>query len=156
MKNLICLLFIFLFLISCSSKNIDMENKKEIAIATQRLGEEYYNAGKYTAALKSLLESYNTIPNDPYLNNSLGLVYLARQRYDLAENSFKKALDLKADYIHAKNNLGAVYLKQKKWNLAIQCFEEVSENLLYATPEIPFMALLFSVRIMNASSGTSH
>ena len=141
MKNLICLLFIFLFLVSCSSKNIETENKKEIAIATQRLGEEYYNAGKYTAALKSLLESYNTIPNDPYLNNSLGLVYLARQRYDLAENSFKKALDLKADYIHAKNNLGAVYLKQKKWNLAIQCFEEVSENLLYATPEIPFSNL---------------
>ena len=141
MKNLVYLFFAFLFLISCASKNTDVGNKKEIAIATQRLGEEYYNAGKYTAALRNLLEAYKTIPNDPYLLNSLGLVYLAKDRYGLAENHFKKALKLKTDYIHARNNLGATYLKQKKWNFAIKCFEEVSENLLYATPEIPFSNL---------------
>ncbi|MCK5162881.1 MAG: tetratricopeptide repeat protein [Desulfobacula sp.] len=120
---------------------MNTEKKKEIAIATQQLGEEYYNSGKYTAALKTLLNAHETIPNDPYLNNSLGLVYLAKDRYDLAENHFNKALNLKADYIHAKNNLGAVYLKQKKWGLAIQCFEEVAENLLYATPEMPLSNL---------------
>jgi len=118
-----------------------MENKKERAFDLQRIGEAHYNSGQYTAALKSLLEAHETIPNDPYLHNSLGLVYLAKERYDLAENSFKKSLSLKSDYIHAKNNLGAVYLKQKKWNLAIQCFEEVSENLLYATPERSFTNL---------------
>ena len=142
MKNLICLLFFaFLFLMSCTSKNTNPANEKEIAIATQRLGEEYYNTGKYTIALKNLLEAHKTIPNDPYLHNSLGLVYLAKDRYDLAENHFKKALDFKPDYINAKNNLGAAYLKQKKWNLAIQCFKTVSENLLYPTPEIPFSNL---------------
>ncbi len=46
------------------------------------------------------------------------------------------ALELNEDYTDAKNHLGAVYLKQKKWDLAIKCFEAVSENLLYATPEI--------------------
>ena len=141
MKNLRCLFFILLFLVSCASKNTEIEHKKEIAKATQRLGEEYYRSGKYTAALKSLLRARDTIPDSPYLNNSLGLVYMAKQRYDLAENSFTKALAQKPDYIHAKNNLGAVYLKQKKWNLAIQCFEDVSENLLYATPEIPLSNL---------------
>lgn len=118
-----------------------MENKKEIAVKIQRVGDEYYNAGEYTAALKNLLDAYKTIPNDPYLHNSLGLVYMAKERDDLAETSFKKALILKSDYIDAKNNLGAVYLKQKKWDLAIQCFKEVSENLLYATPEMPFSNL---------------
>jgi len=141
MKNLISLFFVFLFIASCSSKNMTMENKKERATDIQRIGEAHYNSGQYTAALKNLLDAYKTIPNDPYLNNSLGLVYLAKERYDLAENSFKKALSLKPDYIHAKNNLGAVYLKQKKWNLAIQCFEEVSENLLYTTPERSFANL---------------
>lgn len=136
MKNLIYLSLVFLSLISCASQNMDRGNDKEIAIATQRLGEEYYNAGKYTAALRSLLDAYKTIPNDPYLNNSLGLVYMAKDRFDLGENHFKKALELKSDYIHAKNNLGAAYLKQKKWDPAIKCFKEVSENLLYATPEI--------------------
>jgi len=120
---------------------MDMENKKEIALATQRLGEEYYRSGKHTAALKSLLEAQKTIPDNPYLYNSLGLVYLAKDRYDLAENSFKTALAHKADYIQAKNNLGAVYLKQEKWAPAIQCFKAVSENLLYETPEIPLSNL---------------
>ena len=141
MKNLCYLFFALIFLVSCASKNLNTEHKKEIAIATQRLGEEYYNAGKFTAALKNLLEARKVLHNDPYLHNSLGLVYLAKERYDLAENQFKKALNLKPDYIHAKNNLGAAYLKQKKWNLAIQCFKEVLDNLLYATPEIPLSNL---------------
>lgn len=136
MKNLCYLFFALFFLISCASKNLNSEKKKEVAMATQKVGEEYYNAGNYTIALKNLLEARKTIPNDPYLLNSLGLVYLAKQRYDLAENEFKKALELKADYSQAKNNLGAAYLKQEKWDLAIKCFEAVSENLLYATPEI--------------------
>ena len=141
MKNLISVFFVFLFLVSCSSKYMDMENQKKNAVALQRIGEAHYNSGKYTAALKSLLEAHQILPDDPYLNNSLGLVYLAKERYDLAENSFKKALDFKSDYIHAKNHLGAVYLKKKKWDLAIQCFKEASENLLYTTPEISFSNL---------------
>lgn len=141
MKNLICLFFALLFLISCAVKDPDIGNKKEIAVATQRLGEIYYGEGKYTAALKTLLEAHKTIPDDPYLLNSLGLVYMAKDRDDLAETHFKKALDFKPDYTQAKNNLGAAYLRQEKWDLAIQCFEEVSENLLYATPEMPLSNL---------------
>jgi len=124
-------------MVSCSPKNIDMENREEIAMATQRLGEELYRSGNHTAALKSLLEAQKTIPDSPYLYNSLGLVYLAKHRYDLAEKSFKEALRIKSDYARAKNNLGAAYMKQEKWDLAITHFKAVSENLLYATPEIP-------------------
>jgi len=115
--------------------------KKEIALATQRVGEGFYSAGDYSLALKNLLEAYETIPNDPYLNNSLGLVYLAKDRYDLAETHFKRALELKKDYVDAKNNLGAAYLKQEKWSLAVECFEDVSKNLIYAYPEIPLSNL---------------
>jgi Tfp pilus assembly protein PilF len=125
-----------LFLISCASKNINSEKQIKLAVATQHLGEEYYKSGNYTAALKTLLEAYETISDDPYLQNSIGLVYLAKQRFNLAEKHFKKALKIKPDYIHAKNHLGATYLKEEKWDLAIKCFEEVSANVLYPTPEI--------------------
>ena len=141
MKKLGYLFFAVLFLASCASRNMPSEKQKEVAVATQRVGEQYYNSGRHTDALKNLLEAYETIPDDPYLNNSLGLVYLAKERYDLAEKHFKKALDLKSDYIQAKNNLGAVYVKQEKWAQAIACFEEVSKNLLYPTPEIPLSNL---------------
>lgn len=133
----ICLIFLF----SCTSATVNTAKQKEIAVATQRLGEEYYNAGKYTAALKNLLEAEKTIPDDPYLNNSLGLVYLAKDRYKLAEIHFKKALSVRPNYVQATNNLGAVYLKMERWDDAIECFLEVSENLLYATPEVPLANL---------------
>ncbi len=141
MKKIYYVLFAFLFFISCASKNISSEKKIKLAVANQRIGEEYYKAGNYTAALKTLLEVYETIPDDPYLNNSMGLVYLAKQRYELAEQHFKTAIKIRPDFIRAKNNLGATYLKQKKWNLAIKCFEQVSDNILYATPEIPLSNL---------------
>jgi len=69
------------------------------------------------------------------LNNSLGLVYLAKDRFILAETHFKKAIELKPDYLQAKNNLGAIYLKQKKWKPAIKCFQEVSDDILCPDPE---------------------
>ncbi len=141
MKKLLFISIGLFLLISCTSATMNAGKQKEIAIATQRLGEEHYNAGKHTAALKNLLDAQKTIPNDPYLNNSLGLVYLAKERYGLAETHFKKALSVRPDYVQATNNLGAVYMKQKKWDLAIQCFKEVSENLLYATPEVPLSNL---------------
>jgi type IV pilus assembly protein PilF len=141
MRSIYYLLFALLFFISCASKNVSSEKKIKIATATQHLGEEYYNSGQYTAALKKLLEAYETLPDDPYLHNSLGLVYLAKKRESLAEEHFKTALKLKPDYIHAKNNLGVTYLKQKKWDLAIEYFEKVADNLLYATPEIPLSNL---------------
>lgn len=134
----VCMLF---FLSSCASKNIDTQQEVKIARATMRLGQEYYNAGNYTAALKTLLESQKTIPDDPDLNNSLGLVYLAKERYNLAEEHLKKALKEKKDFIEAKNNLGAVYLKMEKWDTAITYFEEVSRDLLYPSPEIPLSNL---------------
>lgn len=141
MKNLCYLFVIIMFLISCASQNMTPVEKKEIAIATQRVGESYYNAGNYTLSLKNLLEAYDSIPDDPYLNNSLGLVYLAKEKYDLAEEHFKKALELKNDYVDAKNNLGAAYLKQEKWLLAIDCFEDVLKNLTYSYPEMPLSNL---------------
>jgi len=68
MKNLICLVLAFFFLISCASKATNVGTKKEIAEATQRVGEEYYNSGQYTAALRNLLDAYKTLPDDPFLN----------------------------------------------------------------------------------------
>ncbi len=139
MKSAFISSFILIFLISCTSVHTTRE--KEIALATQRLGEQYYNTGEYTAALKNLLEAQKTIPDDPFLNNSLGLAFLAKDRYDLAEAHFTKALSEKPDYIQARNNLGVAYMKQEKWTLAINAFQAVAGDILYATPEVPLSNL---------------
>ncbi len=134
MRRLIILLLSTLLIFSCSTTTRTENKSFEIAQDSKSLGEAYMNQGNYTAALKELMDAEKTLPNDPYLQNDLGLVYLAKQRLDLAERHFSKAIALKPDYIPAKNNLGTVYLKQNRWDDAINLFKVISENLLYATP----------------------
>ncbi|MFH2092121.1 MAG: tetratricopeptide repeat protein, partial [Pseudomonadota bacterium] len=141
MKHLFCLVLISLILFSCAGSGKQEINQKEVAMATQQVGEEHYRNGRYTAALTSLLEAQKALPDDPYILNSLGLVYLAKDRPDLAQNHFKQALDLKPDYVQAQNNLGGAYMKLEQWDMAIKIFEAVASNLLYGTPEIPLSNL---------------
>ncbi|MBF0467482.1 MAG: tetratricopeptide repeat protein [Desulfamplus sp.] len=135
-----------LFLCFCAAPKqttapkIDSQQAK-MAAATKELGEAYMAQGNYTAALNEFIKVEKITPHDPYLHNDLGLTYMAKKRFDLAEEHFKKAIELNKEYIPAKNNLGSAYLKQQKWDLAIACFEEISDNLLYATPHYPLSNL---------------
>lgn len=131
-------IFICLFLLTGCGVQSTSTHKKRIALATRDLGEAYLTQGNPTAALKELLNAEKTIPDDPFLQNDLGLAYMAKKRPELAEQHFKKAVALRPDYIPAKNNLGSAYLKQKKWDPAIECFESITDELLYATPEKPY------------------
>lgn len=142
MKILSLVLTVLMLFASCATKSVmTTEKEREIATATLQQGIEFYRSGNYSLSLRKLLEAEKTIPNDDTLHNSLGLVYLAKDRYKLAANHFKRALEIRPDYIEAKNNLGATYLKMKEWDKAIKLFKEVSQNLLYATPEIPYTNL---------------
>ncbi len=120
--------------VSCATANIKVQ--KQQGEALRNLGEEYYRQGDYTSALREFLKSEELYPDDPFLQNDLGLTYKAKKRLDLAAKHFKKALEIKPDYAPAKNNLGTVYLDKKDWDTAIKYFKEVSENMLYATPHL--------------------
>ncbi len=76
-------------------------------------------------------------PEDPYIQNSLGLAYMGKERNDIAINAFGKALSLKPDYTEALNNLGAAYLRDEKFDIAIQTFNKVLEDMTYPTPHYP-------------------
>ena len=120
--------------VSCATADIKVQKQQEEAI--RNLGEEYYKQGDYTSALRQFLKAEALYPDDPFLQNDLGLTYKAKKRLDLAAKHFKKALEIKPDYAPAKNNLGTVYLDKKEWDTAIKYFKEVSENMLYGTPHL--------------------
>jgi len=126
----VSLIFIF-GSVSCAA-NLEMQKKQ--AKASRNLGEAYYRQGNYPSALGELLKSETLYPGDPFLQNDLGLTYMAMEKMDLAVKHFNKALEIKPDYAPAINNLGTAYLNMKEWDTAIRYFKEVSENLLYATP----------------------
>ncbi len=124
--------------ISCAA-NLEMEKKQ--AKASRSFGEAYYRQGNYPAALGEFLKSEKLYPSDPFLQNDLGLTYMAMEKMDLAVKHFQKAIEIKPDYAPAINNLGTAYLNKKEWDTAIRYFKEVSENLLYATPHFAFSNL---------------
>lgn len=107
------------------------------AEGSMNIGHAYLISGDYTAGLGKLLEAEKVIHDDPYLENDLGLAFMAKKRFALAAKHFQLAVKLKSDYIPARNNLGTAYMEQKKWDSAIACFKAISGNLLYATPHYP-------------------
>ncbi|MCG8685302.1 MAG: tetratricopeptide repeat protein [Desulfobacterales bacterium] len=134
--KLILLIFIFFFA-SCTSSTQDQQKKTKIAQAIKKEGDAFQSQGDYTAALTKLLEAEKIDPKSPYIQNSLGLAYMGKKRYDMAIPAFDKALSLKPDYTDALNNLGAAYLRQEEWDTAIAKFTLVLDDLIYATPHFP-------------------
>ena len=127
-------LLVLLMITGCTSYT---EDQIKIATTTRSLGEAYMAQGNHIAALKELINAEKIMPDDPFLQYDLGLVYLARDKYDLAAIHLKKAISLKNDYTAATNSLGVVLMKQKKWDAAISLFQKTADNLLYATPHYP-------------------
>jgi Tfp pilus assembly protein PilF len=117
------------------------EQVRREAEDTRKLGEAYLNAGNPTAALKEFLKAEENDPDNHILQNDLGLAYMGKNRVELAIPHFRRAVELKPDYAPGKNNLGYAYLRNEQYDAAIAVFEDVSQDLLYATPQYPFAGL---------------
>lgn len=63
-------------------------------------------------AEKNLRDAIAADPKNPTLYFAAGTVYSNLKNYDKAEENFKKAIDLKADYGDALFNLGVVYVNR--------------------------------------------
>ncbi|MGB2688779.1 MAG: tetratricopeptide repeat protein, partial [Desulfobacterales bacterium] len=68
--------------VSCGTANIKVQ--KQQGEALRNLGEVYYKQGDYTSALRELLKAEALYPDDPFLQDDLGLTYKAKKRLDLA------------------------------------------------------------------------
>ncbi len=119
---------------SCSTVKEKDDLARKQSEAVKAVGEAYMQEGNFTLALKELLKAEQQYPDDPDLQNDLGLTYMAKRQTDLAVKHFKKALQISPDFTAAKNNLGTAYLAKEDWDAAIAVFAEVNKDLLYTTP----------------------
>jgi Flp pilus assembly protein TadD len=111
--------------------------KEELAkaAATKQLFEEGVTAsrgGDNDAAIGKFNEAAALLPNcfDCYYN--IGFAEAQKKEYAKAEEAFKKAIELKADYIEAYNGLATVYNAQKKFEDA-QAASQKAASLAAAT-----------------------
>jgi Tfp pilus assembly protein PilF len=98
------------------------------------LGVDNFNKGNVTGALAALSQGEKLDPGFADVQNALGLVYLALDKYDESVAHFKRALLLKANWSEARNNLGTAYMAQQKYDAAIEEFKAAAGDVLYATP----------------------
>jgi len=124
--------------VACTSKE---EKHKKQAAAYRELAEAYFLERQYSRALQELLKAEKLRPEDALIQNGLGLVYMMKGKYDLSETHFKKAIKLQSDYAEAINNLATVLLRQEKWDEAIIYLADLSQNLVYTTPQYPLLNL---------------
>ena len=127
-------------LCGCAGMGVSPQDKKR-ANASRNLAEVYLSEGNTSLAVRELLKAQKLNPEDPIVYNDFGLVYMEKENYELAIQNFEKAVALKPDYAVAKNNLGSVYLQLEQWDKAIPILEDVTDDILYATPHFPLANL---------------
>ena len=77
-----------------------------------------------------MTEAEKLTPDDPDLLNKLALAYFYKQRYELAEQRYLKALKLRPGSSEYRNNLGVNYLQMNRWDNAIQQFKPEAAGTL--------------------------
>ncbi len=85
----------------------------------------YYRAlGKIDDCLEETIKAHNLDPLSLIINNALGENLLFANRFDDAENQFKRTLELNPEFRSAIWNLGFVYLFEGNFEKALGLFEE--------------------------------
>jgi len=83
------------------------------AMAHTNLGDSIDNKGGQTnLACTHYFLAAQMAPRFPLPHNWLGFYYVKNKRLDLAESSFRSAIDANPDYDEAINNLGALYFSK--------------------------------------------
>lgn len=128
-RSLLSFIVLLLFLSTCGC-GIREARMKEASYHYQ-MGLSYLGENNPTGALIELTEAEKLTPDDPELLNYLGMAYYRKNRYDIAEQKYLRALELRPNYSEARNNLGVNYLEMKRWNDAVAVLKQVTDDLFY-------------------------
>jgi len=85
----------------------------------------------YPVALQELLTAQELDASNADTQAYLGYVYFMRERIDLAEKHFKKAVSLNPKFSDAKNNLARVYIETSRPKEAEVLLKEILEDYTY-------------------------
>ena len=86
------------------------------------LGVIYQQSGKFNKALVVNKKSLKLNPNDAEAHNNLASTLTDLGKIDEAENSYRHAIALKADYVEAHYSLGLLLFEHKQYEKAIEHF----------------------------------
>lgn len=111
-----------------------MNRDEEKAALHLKLGTAHLQSGDYPQALVELSKAEELDPDNPSVQNNLGLAYFVREKYDKAEEHLRNALELKEDFTEARNNLARTLIEKGEFAEAIKEATIVLKDLTYPTP----------------------
>lgn len=115
---------------SCSS--INRAEDQETASLHMEIAIGYIQKDNLPLALKELLIAEDMDPKNPVIQSNLGLVYFLRERYELAERHYLRAISYKSDYTEAKNNLARVFIEIGQYKKAEPYLIEAMQDLTFS------------------------
>ena len=127
-----------------SSANVDIDKRggpvsdtrKRAAIRLQ-LAVNYYQDGKFSVALDELKEALRLDPTYADAHSVLALVYMELHENALAEQSFRRALQIEPSNSDLNNNFGWYLCQNGREREALGYFETSLKNPLYRQPAKP-------------------
>ncbi len=125
-------LFIFSFFqYGCSTFRANQEK----AILHYSIGSSYYQNASYPQALKELLLAEEYDSQNMNIQNSLGLTYFMREKYELSIRHFRNAIAINSKFTDARNNLARAYSEVGKYSEAQKELDIVLSDLTYTSVE---------------------
>lgn len=119
-------------------ERLDQYERTKKAESHRNMGNAYLSSGKHSAALAEYRAALKLTPDDYNLLYETGLVYLVgNNNPNEAINYFTRVLELKPAYGPAINSMGNAYLMLEKYDEAIKYYDQIDENIIYATPYMP-------------------
>lgn len=127
--NIYTAICIFVFLFSCAST--PSLEKEEFANLHMQLAVESIKNENYPEALKELFKAEEYSPNNPYVHANLGYVYFMREKYELSEKHYLRAISIMPTFSEAKNTLARIYIELDDYKKALELLIQVQADLTY-------------------------
>jgi Flp pilus assembly protein TadD len=107
--------------------------------ALVQIATTYIAKGEAEKAIERVRTQLRTSPNDPFLHDLLGRIFLTLNRDDMAEEAFMKAIEVNESFFSAYIHLAYLYARQQAHERAIQQCQAV----IKANPQLlpPYMLL---------------
>ncbi len=127
----ICL---FLLLVGCTSDPVTPTSsvpEDERIKTLVDLGTGYLRKGDYIRAKEHLNRALSINPRSPSAHNTIALVFVLEQEYEIAEDHFRRAIRTAPDATMVRNNYGAFLFDRGRFEDAIRQLSIASEDRYY-------------------------
>jgi len=119
---------------SASSSPVDSESRQRAGAFTD-LASAYYTRAQYKVALDELRKALSADSQYGPAYNVYGLIYMELAEDKLAEENFRRAIELGRNDSESRNNYGWFLCTRGRYDEGLEQFSAAIRNPLYARPE---------------------